>query len=89
MIKVFTAEYSEGEYALIRTEQDVASLKLDIAVLRASVTRILEIGGNALHSCFVAGGEPKWTDSSQREGLIELSDALGALHRQITHEVAA
>ncbi|MDO9416999.1 hypothetical protein [Pararhizobium sp.] len=84
MNRVFTAEYCEGQYALIAKEQVHAKLFLEIATLKALSSRVLEAGGGALHNLFVAGEEPKWADESQRAQLIELSDCLEALHEKIT-----
>jgi hypothetical protein len=88
--RIFTSEYREGFYAMIRQEQNEAVLRLEIATLRASIANILQAGGNALHAVFVGGDEPKWKHPCQREHLIELSDMLDAIHQQLaTSEVSA
>ncbi len=81
---VFTAEYCEGQYEIIRKQQEIAVLNLENAVLKATIATILQIGGNALHSLFEAGGEPKWRHPSEREAFIDLSNTLESAHRQIT-----
>lgn len=86
--KVFTAEYCEGQYELIKKQQEISVLQLENAVLKATIAGILQAGGYALHAVFEAGGEPKWRSTSERDRLIELSDVLKAAHRQITDGAA-
>jgi hypothetical protein len=76
MSGIFTGEYMEGEVKLARAEAHQAAL-------RASMLELLMAAGNALHSNFVSGDEAKWKHPSQRESLIELSDACHAVLAQM------
>lgn len=84
MTRVFTSEYREGIYAVIRRDAEQAALRLEVALLKASVADLLQEAGNALHAIFVAGDEPKWKHPSQRDHLIDLSAMLETLHQKIT-----
>lgn len=86
--RVFTAEHLEGQFEAIKLEQDRAALILENAVLRATIVRVLEAGGHALHAIFVSGDEVKWRHPSQREALIDLSNALRSAHSHISKGAA-
>lgn len=68
MEHVFTSEYMEFDI-------DSARADVEIAKLRLTLLEVLHAAGVALHSNFVGGDEAKWQHPSQRESLIELSNA--------------
>lgn len=81
--EVFTTDDVEDDLArAIQREKDALE-NLQWATANVSTVRIMHIAGNALHALFMAGDEPKWKHPCQRESLMELSDALKALHRQM------
>lgn len=70
---IFTSEYMETEFAEALADCEITALKLLIITL-------LVAAGNALHSNFCAGDEPKWKDPSQRADLLKLSEACETAH---------
>lgn len=86
-MRFYSSEYREDEYESLRNDQVAARLRLELALLRASIADVLELGGALLHGCFQSGSEPKWTHPSQREDLEKLSDALVSLHELATKDM--
>ncbi|NTG07207.1 hypothetical protein [Rhizobium rhizogenes] len=73
---IFINEHLEGFYGAVRSAREKAEVDLENAQLKEVIVGLLSAGGHALHAMFEAGGEPKWRHPSERESLIELSDAL-------------
>lgn len=76
MKPVFTTDHLEGYCEYIRAARRQAQAELENALLKEMIVDLIEAGGNAVHAMFVAGGEPKWRHPSERERLMQLSDAL-------------
>ena len=83
MQEVFTNEYLCFDAAAIDREVLEASKGMEIANLRHTIMEILDAAGGALHSNFVSGDEPKWKHPSQRESLIQLSNLLEDVHKDL------
>lgn len=74
--EVFFNDHLEGLYESIRADRRKAEADLESAKLREALVDVIEVGGNALHVIFRAGGEPKWRVPEEREQLVQLSNAL-------------
>lgn len=81
-------DMTEAMAVAIQFEKDAERLHEE-AVMFRSVAEVMHVAGGALHSVFMAGDEPKLKHTSQREHLIDLSNALKSLHRKLFPEVAA
>lgn len=82
--EVFRNDHLEGVYESVRADRRHAELRLENAMLRETVIDLIEAGGTALHTVFIAGGEPKWRVPEERERLIALSDTLREAFKKIS-----
>lgn len=68
---VFTNDY-------LQFEVEQAAVEAHRAIIKLNLLKVLDAAGHALHCNFVSGDEAKWKHESQRQSLLDLSDACKA-----------